>query len=79
VGERGLLACLLAKLLRVVDFPSLFIREAGNSAFFVDKPELPFLTSPLYVDGKKSHERSPNTPTNEQKTFYNHTDWWDRP
>ena len=34
------------------NIPSYFKREAGSSTFFVERPELPFLTSALYVEGK---------------------------
>jgi hypothetical protein len=48
------------------NIPSLFRREAGNSTFFIEKPELPFLASPLYVGGKIESRAIPQHTSEEQ-------------
>ncbi len=58
VGERGFFARLLAKITwggRI--FPLSYVVE--KQIFFVEKPELPFLTSPLYLGGKIQSQAIP--------------------
>jgi hypothetical protein len=61
VRERGFLAWLLAKLHGVLETPPLLTREAGKSTFFVEKPKLPFVTSPLYVKRENRVTTQPTT------------------